>query len=88
MAATRNPCRGVLGAHLQYSSVRLHEIVNPDRFPPKKLFHYAGWKIASLDPDYFGRRSETFGQSNEVTVGADQRGKLESSSPIENKRVG
>ena len=62
--------------------------MNSKGLPPEKEFDCPTWKIASFDPNDPRRRSETFDQTNEVPVRADQSGNLPSSRPLEDEWIG
>jgi len=62
--------------------------MNSKGLPPENEFDCPAWKIASFDPNHFRRRSQTFDQTNEVPVRAEQSSKLRSPRPLEDGWIG
>src|SRR5258708_10352513 len=74
-----NPCSQF---QQQHSSLRLEELVDANRLAANELLNDSRRKVASLDPDYFRRRTNSFSHLNEVAVSTDQCGEFQLASPI------
>jgi hypothetical protein len=61
--------------------------VNPKSLLSQEVLNHPRRKVASLDPNHFGRRTQPLGQMHEIPIRTDKSQKLHPASPIENNGI-